>query len=150
MLTGNPTAAKPGDPASNSDISVMSPIFLWGDAADSGDKLRALLGTPGSFGIPQTTTQLILNVLDFGMDMQAAIEAPRVRLPETNPGMAPQSELGVVAEKRISAKVLAVRLRLHLLHKTATLLALLSSRPPRTNITIAATFWSVLVFAARG
>ena len=26
-------------------------------------------------GIPQTTTQLIMNVLDFGMDMQEAIEA---------------------------------------------------------------------------
>ena len=31
-------------------------------------------------GIPQTTTQLIMNVLDFGMDMQEAIEAPRVSL----------------------------------------------------------------------
>ena len=121
----------------------MSPLFLW-----KGTELRALLGTPGSFGIPQTSTQLILNVVDFGMDMQAAIEAPRVRLPETNPvcrrfrliplqywlfppesewqsrgrrrilqgcahgkrpgqGMQPQSELGVVAEKRISAEVLA-------------------------------------------
>ena len=29
-------------------------------------QLRYALGTPGSFGIPQTTTQLIMNCLDFG------------------------------------------------------------------------------------
>jgi gamma-glutamyltranspeptidase/glutathione hydrolase len=38
------------------------------------------LGTPGSYGIPQTTTQMLLNALEYGMDIQAAIEAPRVRV----------------------------------------------------------------------
>ena len=98
----NPTHAKPGDPGSNSDIALMSPLMLFDDAG-----LRFLLGTPGSFGIPQTQTQLVMNVIDFGYDMQAAIEAPRVRLPETNPGMEPQSELGVVTEKRVSEEVRA-------------------------------------------
>jgi gamma-glutamyltranspeptidase/glutathione hydrolase len=37
------------------------------------------LGTPGSWGIPQTQAQAILNVLAFGMHVQQAIEAPRVR-----------------------------------------------------------------------
>jgi gamma-glutamyltranspeptidase/glutathione hydrolase len=37
------------------------------------------IGTPGSFGILQTTLQMVLNYLDFGMNIQAAIEAPRVR-----------------------------------------------------------------------
>ena len=37
------------------------------------------MGTPGSWGILQTTPQLLLNVLDFGMDVQQAIEAPRFR-----------------------------------------------------------------------
>jgi gamma-glutamyltranspeptidase / glutathione hydrolase len=37
------------------------------------------IGTPGSYGILQTTLQMLLNVLDFGMNVQAAIEAPRVR-----------------------------------------------------------------------
>ena len=37
------------------------------------------IGTPGSFGILQTQTQMILNHLEFGMDIQEAIEAPRVR-----------------------------------------------------------------------
>jgi gamma-glutamyltranspeptidase/glutathione hydrolase len=37
------------------------------------------IGTPGSFGILQTQAQMILNHLEFGMDVQEAIEAPRVR-----------------------------------------------------------------------
>ena len=37
------------------------------------------IGTPGSFGILQTTPQMILNHLEFGMNVQEAIEAPRVR-----------------------------------------------------------------------
>ncbi len=37
------------------------------------------MGTPGSWGILQTTPQLLMNVLDFGLDVQQAIEAPRFR-----------------------------------------------------------------------
>ena len=39
-----------------------------------------MLGTPGAFGIPQTTLQMVSNVVDLGMSVQAAIEAPRFRL----------------------------------------------------------------------
>jgi len=38
------------------------------------------IGTPGSYGILQTTPQMILNVLEFGMNIQEAIEAPQVRV----------------------------------------------------------------------
>jgi gamma-glutamyltranspeptidase / glutathione hydrolase len=38
------------------------------------------IGTPGSYGIVQTTPQMVLNVLEFGMNVQEAIEAPRVRV----------------------------------------------------------------------
>lgn len=38
------------------------------------------LGTPGSFGILQTTAQMILNHVEFEMDIQEAIEAPRIRV----------------------------------------------------------------------
>jgi gamma-glutamyltranspeptidase/glutathione hydrolase len=38
------------------------------------------IGTPGSYGILQTTPQMVLNVLEFGMAVQEAIEAPRVRV----------------------------------------------------------------------
>lgn len=37
------------------------------------------MGTPGSWGILQTTPQILINVLEFGMDVQQAIEAPRFR-----------------------------------------------------------------------
>jgi gamma-glutamyltranspeptidase/glutathione hydrolase len=38
------------------------------------------IGTPGSYGILQTTPQMLLNVVEFGMTVQEAIEAPRVRV----------------------------------------------------------------------
>jgi gamma-glutamyltranspeptidase / glutathione hydrolase len=41
--------------------------------------LRLGIGTPGSYGILQTTLQMVLNSLDFGMNIQRAIEAARVR-----------------------------------------------------------------------
>jgi gamma-glutamyltranspeptidase/glutathione hydrolase len=38
------------------------------------------LGTPGSYGIKQTQTQAMVQRVDFGLDIQDAIEAPRARL----------------------------------------------------------------------
>ena len=35
------------------------------------------IGTPGGHGILQTTTQMLMHVLDYGMNIQQAIEAPR-------------------------------------------------------------------------
>lgn len=52
----------------------MSPCIVTRDG-----QLVLGVGTPGSYGILQTTLQMLLNALDFGMHMQAAIEAPRVR-----------------------------------------------------------------------
>jgi gamma-glutamyltranspeptidase / glutathione hydrolase len=52
----------------------MAPSMVTRDGA-----LRLGIGTPGSYGILQATLQMLLNVLDFGMHVQAAIEAPRVR-----------------------------------------------------------------------
>ena len=43
-------------------------------------RFHVSLGTPGSWGILQTTPQFVMNVLDFGMDVQEAIEAPRLRV----------------------------------------------------------------------
>ena len=57
----------------------MSPAQVWDD-----DGLRLLIGTPGSYGILQTTPQMIMNIIDHGMHVQAAIEA--ARLTATNPG----------------------------------------------------------------
>ncbi|NQW08567.1 MAG: gamma-glutamyltransferase [Alphaproteobacteria bacterium] len=38
------------------------------------------LGTPGSYGILQTQAQAVVHHLDFGLDIQAALDAPRARL----------------------------------------------------------------------
>jgi gamma-glutamyltranspeptidase/glutathione hydrolase len=74
----------------------MSPTQVFRD-----DTFRLSIGTPGSFGILQTTPQMLLNVVEFGMAIQEAIEAPRVRVyrdrlvdvegripPETREGLA--------------------------------------------------------------
>ena len=39
-----------------------------------------VLGTPGSYGIPQTQPQALVQYVDFGLPLQEAIEAPRARL----------------------------------------------------------------------
>ncbi len=54
--------------------SGMSPCIV----TDGGRPILGI-GTPGSFGILQTTLQMLLNHLEFRMNVQAAIEAPRVR-----------------------------------------------------------------------
>ena len=43
-------------------------------------RFHVSLGTPGSWGILQTTPQFVMNALDFGMNVQEAIEAPRLRV----------------------------------------------------------------------
>jgi len=37
------------------------------------------IGTPGGYGIAQTTAQMLMHVLDFGMSVQQAIEVPRFK-----------------------------------------------------------------------
>jgi gamma-glutamyltranspeptidase/glutathione hydrolase len=64
-----------------------------------------MVGTPGSFGIMQTTPQMMMNVLDHHYSIQAAIEAPRFR---TNNGRE------LLVEGRVPAAVLdELRLRGH-------------------------------------
>lgn len=54
--------------------NCMAPPQVYRDG-----RFLMAMGTPGSWGIPQTQSQAILNVLAFGMNVQQAIEAPRVR-----------------------------------------------------------------------
>ncbi|HIA69310.1 TPA: gamma-glutamyltransferase [Candidatus Poribacteria bacterium] len=70
----------------------MSPCQIWKD-----NNLFAVLGTPGGHGILQTTPQMILNLIEHGMNIQAAIEASRVRIEH------PGTDVGV--EERISSHV---------------------------------------------
>ncbi|MBI3826891.1 MAG: gamma-glutamyltransferase [Candidatus Rokubacteria bacterium] len=67
----SPNRLKPGRKAG----TMMSPTQIFRD----GEFVMSI-GTPGSYGILQTTPQMILNVLEFGLNIQEAIEAPRVRV----------------------------------------------------------------------
>jgi gamma-glutamyltranspeptidase/glutathione hydrolase len=71
------------------DLDPASPVYLRAGAPlqtrmsptqtfRDGTFLLSI-GTPGSFGILQTTPQMLLNVLEFEMAIQEAIEAPRIR-----------------------------------------------------------------------
>jgi len=83
--------------------SAMSPCIVT-----ENDRPVLGIGTPGSYGILQTTLQMLLNRLDFGMNIQAAIEAPRVRAFERT---------RVDAETRIAPDVLdGLRARGHEIH----------------------------------
>ncbi len=53
-------------------LSSMSPSIVARDG-----ELVAVVGTPGGRTIINTTLQLILNLIDFGMDVQEAVDAPR-------------------------------------------------------------------------
>jgi gamma-glutamyltranspeptidase/glutathione hydrolase len=55
--------------------SCMAPLHVL-----AGDRFWFSVSTPGSYGILQTALQMALNVIEFGADVQAAIEAPRFRV----------------------------------------------------------------------
>ena len=88
----SPAALRGGAPMQ----TRMAPTQVFRDGA-----FLLSIGTSGSYGILQTTPQMLLNVVEFGMAVQEAIEAPRVRayrdrlvdvegriLPETREGLA--------------------------------------------------------------
>lgn len=52
----------------------LAPSQIWREG-----RLAMMVGTPGSFGIMQTTPQMMMNLMDHGYSIQAAIEAPRFR-----------------------------------------------------------------------
>jgi gamma-glutamyltranspeptidase/glutathione hydrolase len=51
----------------------MSPSMIFKDG-----KPFMVFGTPGGDSIWQTIPQLVMNIIDFGMNIQTAIEAPRI------------------------------------------------------------------------
>ncbi len=72
---GNPMDAHPG----RRKLSGDAPLFIM-----ARGRPWVALGTPGGHTIPQTVPQMVMNVVDFGMDIQAAISAPRVSFVEPN------------------------------------------------------------------
>lgn len=70
-------------------------------------KLAFVFGTPGGETIGQTEFQVLLNLIDFQMPVQDAIEAPRLAL-EANPNFyKPGAEVTVNIEGRVAPAVLA-------------------------------------------
>jgi gamma-glutamyltranspeptidase/glutathione hydrolase len=67
----SPNVIKPG----RKGVTMMSPTQVFRDG-----RFALSIGTPGSYGILQTTAQMLLNVLEFGFNVQEAIEQPRVRV----------------------------------------------------------------------
>ena len=67
----DPSRLEPGKRSRSNE----SPIIIL-----KGGKPYMAIGTPGSDGIWQHLVQVIANVIDFGMDIQTAITAPRMRV----------------------------------------------------------------------
>ena len=67
---GNPMDAYPGRRKLSGDV----PLFVM----DDDGRPWIVIGTPGGHTIGQTVPQIVINVLDFGMNIQDAISAPRV------------------------------------------------------------------------
>lgn len=65
-------------------------------------KPELIVGSPGSFGILQSVPQVAMNVIDFGMNIQDAISAPRFRWKDEL-GSVPAKE--VIMETRVSPEV---------------------------------------------
>lgn len=72
---GNPMDAIPGQRKLSGDCPTI--ILKEG-------KPWAALGTPGGHTIGQNVPQIVLNLLEFGMEMQEAIDAPKVTFIEPN------------------------------------------------------------------
>ena len=66
---GNPMDAHPG----RRKLASFHPTFVMKEG-----RVWIAIGTPGGHTIGQTVAQVIMNVVDFGMDIQSAIAAPRI------------------------------------------------------------------------
>ncbi len=70
---GNPMDAHPGQRKLSGDCPTI--VF-------KENKPWIAIGTPGGHTIGQTVPQMIMNMVDFGMDIQQAIAAPRISFAE--------------------------------------------------------------------
>jgi gamma-glutamyltranspeptidase/glutathione hydrolase len=69
VVQGEANAIAPG----KTPVSSMTPTIVTKD-----DKPLLILGTPGGRRIATTVLQTILNVVDFQMNIQEAVDAPRI------------------------------------------------------------------------
>jgi gamma-glutamyltranspeptidase/glutathione hydrolase len=69
LVQGEANSIEPG----KRPVSSMAPTIILRDG-----KFFLTLGAPGGSRIPTSILQVILNVVDFGMNIQDAIDAPRI------------------------------------------------------------------------
>jgi gamma-glutamyltranspeptidase / glutathione hydrolase len=70
-------------------------------------QFKMIFGSPGGETIGQTQFQHLINIIDRGMPVQAAIEAPRIAL-DSDPGFyTPGAAITVQAESRLSPETIA-------------------------------------------
>lgn len=81
----------------------MAPCHIFRDG-----QLRVAIGTPGSTGILQTTPQMILNILDHGMNTQEAIEAPRFRVGMAVNELKGSALGGITAEEQRTGRLMVI------------------------------------------
>jgi gamma-glutamyltranspeptidase/glutathione hydrolase len=74
-----------------------APTIVMGN----GKPLMAL-GSPGGLGIVQYVVQTLVNVLDFGMDIQQAIEAPRFRVQDLVSDVGLESRIDPTVRERLT------------------------------------------------
>ncbi len=80
LIQGKANAIAPG----KRPLSSMTPTIIMKDG-----KPVLIVGTPGGSRIITTVLQIIVNVIDYGMDLQSAVDAPRIHhqwLPDTLAG----------------------------------------------------------------
>lgn len=74
MLNGDPEPGRPNSiQAGKRPLSNMAPVLVF-----DGDRIHLVLGAVGGRKIMNAVTQIISNVLDHDMGIQAAIAAPRI------------------------------------------------------------------------
>ena len=70
LIQGDANIVGPG----RRPLSAMTPTIV----VDPQGRLRLVVGSPGGPRIITAVAQVIINVLDFGMDVRTAVDAPRV------------------------------------------------------------------------
>lgn len=89
----NPNYVAPG----RIPILNNSPVIVLRDG-----RLKLIYGTPGGETIGQTQFQVLVNVIDFGMGIQEAIEAPRFRVDAEPSFYKPGAALTLALERRVT------------------------------------------------
>lgn len=93
----NPNYVAPG----RIPILNNSPVIVL-----KNGRLKMIYGTPGGETIGQTQFQILVNVIDFGMGIQEAIEAPRFRIDAEPSFYKPGAQLTLAMEGRVTPTAL--------------------------------------------